>query len=152
MDTTYSWRAHATDLLSAEFLSLARGMLKPGGILYYNTTFSFEAQRTGATLFPYAFRFGPLLAVSDTPIQLDRARWRRILLDYRLEDKPILDPSIPEDVGILNDLLHYADTLPGNTYDSEGMETRENILLRTAGRSLVTDDNMIVEWRESSWR
>jgi len=152
MDTTYSWRAHATNLLSVEFLDLARGMLKPGGILYYNTTFSFEAQRTGAAHFPYAFRFGPLLAVSDSPIPLDRDRWRRILLAYRLEGKPILDPSIPEDVGILNDLLHYADALPGDTYDSEGMETRENILRRTAGRRMVTDDNMVVEWRESEWR
>jgi hypothetical protein len=152
MDTTYHWRAHATNLLSAEFLGLARGMLKPGGILYYNTTFSYEAQRTGATQFPYAFRFGPLLAVSDSPIQLDRERWRRVLLDYRLEGKPILDPSVPEDVGILNDLLSCADTLPGDTYVSEGMETRENILRRTAGMPLVTDDNMIVEWRASGWR
>ena len=52
MDTIYHWRAHATNLLSVEFLELARGMLKPGGILYYNTTFSPEAQRTGAMLFP----------------------------------------------------------------------------------------------------
>ena len=90
--------------------------------------------------------------MSDSPIQLDRERWRRVLLDYRLEGKPILDPSVPEDVGILNDLLSYADTLPGDTYVSEGMETRENILHRTAGMPLVTDDNMIVEWRASGWR
>jgi len=32
------------------------------------------------------------------------------------------------------------------------METRENILRRTAGRRMVTDDNMVVEWRESEWR
>jgi hypothetical protein len=32
------------------------------------------------------------------------------------------------------------------------METRENILRRTAGMPLVTDDNMIVEWRASGWR
>ena len=143
---------NATNLLSVDFLGLARGMLKPGGILYYNTTFSREAQRTGATLFPYAFRFGPLLAVSDSPIRLDPERWRRVLLEYRLEGKPILDPSVPEDAEILNALLRYADTLPGDRYVSEGMETRENILRRTAGAPLVTDDNMIVEWRASEWR
>jgi hypothetical protein len=44
--------------------------------------------------------------------------------------------------------MAWADTLPGNTYVSEGMETRENILRRTAGRQTVTDDNMAVEWRQ----
>ena len=71
MDTTYYWRSNATNLLSVEFLNLARQMLKEGGILYYNTTFSEAAQHTGTALFPYAFRFGPMLAVSDSPIRLD---------------------------------------------------------------------------------
>jgi spermidine synthase len=30
MDTIYHWRAHATNLLSVEFLDLARQLLKPG--------------------------------------------------------------------------------------------------------------------------
>ncbi len=77
MDTTYHWRAHATNLLSREFLELARGHLKPGGILYFNTTHSAEAQITGASVFPYAFRFGPFLAVSDSQILPDKERWRR---------------------------------------------------------------------------
>jgi spermidine synthase len=148
MDTTYSWRAHATNLLSVEFLDLARRMLKPGGILYYNTTFSREAQRTGAAHFPYAFRFGPLLAVSDTPIALDPDRWRRIVSAYTLEGRPMFDLSKPDDVRLFEQLMAWPGTLPGNTYVSEGMETRENILRRTAGRRIVTDDNMAVEWRE----
>jgi predicted membrane-bound spermidine synthase len=148
MDTTYSWRAHATNLLSVEFLDLARQMLKPGGILYYNTTFSREAQRTGAGHFPYAFRFGPLLAVSETPIPLDRERWRRIVSAYTLEGRPMFDLSKAEDVRLFDQLMAWPDTLPGNTYVSEGMETRENILRRTAGKQIVTDDNMAVEWRE----
>ena len=89
-----------------------------------------------------------MLAVSNSPIQPDQERWRRILLAYRVEGKPLLDPSAPEDAAILNGILHFAGTLPGDTYESEGMETRENILRRTAGVGIVTDDNMIVEWRE----
>jgi predicted membrane-bound spermidine synthase len=148
MDTIYNWRAHATNLLSAEFLSLARQLLKPGGILYYNTTFSPEAQRTGAEQFPYAFRFGPLMVVSDSPIQIDRERWRSVLLSYRLEGKPILDPAVSEDRERLEEILRRADTLPGNTYVSEGMETRANILRRTRGMRVVTDDNMATEWSQ----
>ncbi len=147
MDTIYHWRAQATDLLSVEFLDLARQLLKPGGILYYNTTFSWEAQRTGAVHFPYAVRFGPFMAVSDSPIDLDRERWRHVLLSYRLEGKPIFDMASAEDRELLQSLLSRVDTLPGNTYVSEGMETRENILRRTAGKRIITDDNMATEWR-----
>jgi spermidine synthase len=146
MDTIYYWRAHATNLLSVEFLALARQLLSPGGILYYNTTFSPEAQRTGAEQFPYAVRFGPMMAVSDSPITVDRERWRETLLSYWLDGAPMLDSSDPEDRKKLEEILGWADTLPGNEYTSEGMETRDNILRRTRGRRLITDDNMASEW------
>jgi len=153
MDTIYHFRANATDLLSVEFLDLARSMLKPGGILYYNTTFSAEAQRTGAVRFPYAYRFGIFMAVSDSPIQIDKDRWRRTLLNYRLEGKPIFDPALQSDRDLLAGILRRVDTLPGDTYDaSHGMETRDNILRRTQGKMIVTDDNMAVEWRAYDWR
>jgi spermidine synthase len=147
MDTIYNFRANATNLLSIEFLRHARQLLKPGGMLYYNTTFSAEAQHTGAEEFPYAFRFGPMMAVSDSPIQIDAERWRSVLLSYKLEGKPIFDPAAPEDRARLEEILQRAGTLPGNTYVSEGMETRENILRRTKGKQVVTDDNMATEWR-----
>jgi len=124
------------------------GMVDADGIIYYNTTFSPVAQHTGAVHFPYAFRFGPFLAVSDSPIQLSPSRWRSTLLNYRLEGKPILDLSLPEDRDLLNHILARADTLPGDQYVSEGMETHKNILRRTAGMPVITDDNMATEWRE----
>jgi hypothetical protein len=152
MDTIHHWRSNATNLLSTEFLQLARGMLKPGGILYYNATFSPEAQRTGAVLFPYAYRFVLFMAVSDSPIQIDKERWRRTLLDYRLEGRPVFDLSSPKDPVLLNKVLHYVDTLPGDVYTLEAMETRDNVLRRTAGKPIITDDNMITEWRDYDWR
>jgi spermidine synthase len=148
MDTIYYWRAHATNLLSVEFLDLAREMLKPGGVLYYNTTFSRDAQHTGAEHFPYAYRLGPFMAVSDSPIQVDVDRWRNILLSYKLEGKAILDPAAADDRVELEHILEKAGTLPGNSYVSEGMETRENILRRTKGKAIITDDNMATEWRD----
>ena len=149
MDTIYHWRSHATSLLSVQFLDLARQMLKPGGIIYYNTTFSWDAQRTGAEHFPYAVRFGPFMVVSDSPIQTDLDRWCNVLLNYRLEGKAIFDMQQQEDRDILKGLLDRAATLPDDTYVSEGMETRENVLRRTRGRRIITDDNMATEWRAS---
>jgi len=131
-----------------EFLDLARQLLKPGGIIYYNTTFSPVAQHTGAMHFPYGYRLGPFLAVSDSPIRVDRERWRSVLSSYRLEGKPILDLGVGEDRDLLEHILQKADTLSGNQYVSEGMETRENILRRTAGLPIITDDNMVTEWRQ----
>ena len=49
---------------------------------------------------------------------------------------------------MLNEFLENADTLPGNSYVPDGMETRDNILRRTRGKQVVTDDNMATEWRE----
>ena len=88
-----------------------------------------------------------MMVVGDRPIQIDRERWRSVLLRYRLDGKPILDPAVPEDRSRLEEILQRADTLPGNKYVSEGMETRENILRRTKHMQVVTDDNMATEWR-----
>jgi spermidine synthase len=152
MDTIYHWRAHATNLLSVEFLNLARSMLKPGGVIYFNTTFSDEAERTGAVTFPYAYRHALFMAVSDSPIKVDKARWRRVLENYTLEGKRIFNLEDAGDRKILEDVLALADTLPGNTYVTRGMESRENILRRTQGLPIITDDNMVTEWRDYQWR
>ena len=45
MNTTYHWRAHATNLLSVEFLELLRNHLNPGGAAIYNTTDSERVQK-----------------------------------------------------------------------------------------------------------
>lgn len=57
MNTTFHWRANITNLLSREFLTLAREHLEPGGILAFNATGSPDALYTAAQVFPYAFRW-----------------------------------------------------------------------------------------------
>jgi predicted membrane-bound spermidine synthase len=146
MDTTYHWRAHATNLLSTEFLQMARRHLKPGGILFYNTTHSMEAQHTGASTFPHAYRFGPFLAVSDSPLQLDKNRWHDTLVRYALEGEPVFDMNDPEDRDRLSEILAYADKVDAVPYDRWGMETGDSIRRRTAGLRMITDDNMASEW------
>lgn len=146
MDTIYHWRANATNLLSREFLELVRRHLKPGGILYYNTTHSGDVQLTGVTCFPYALRFGPLLAVSDDPIRTDKDRWRKMLMAYRLEGKPVFDPADPDDRDRMDEILAYADSLQSQVYDPTKMETAESIRRRTGDKRIITDDNMASEW------
>jgi len=146
MDTTYYWRDHATNVLSREFLNLARRHLKAGGVLYYNATHSGEVELTGVTAFPYALRFGPLLAVSDSPLQIDKDRWRRVLTAYRLEGQPVFDLSDEDDRARLDEVLGYADTLHSPVYDPSGMEDGASIRRRNQGKRIITDDNMASEW------
>jgi SAM-dependent methyltransferase len=134
-NTTYHFRASATNLLSAEFLRLVRTRLAPGGVLLYNTTGSERVQRTGCLVFPHGARFSNQLAVSDAPLAPDVERWRRALLAWRIDGRPVIDPGSPEGARVLGGLSGVAP------------EPCAAILARTAGRAPVTDDNMGTEWR-----
>jgi predicted membrane-bound spermidine synthase len=143
MNTTFNWRANATNLLSKEFLELARAHLNPGGVLYYNTTWSQRVMATGVVVFPYALRVTNFLAVSDSPFRLDRERWRAMLSNYRIDGHPVFDLSRPEQRARLEQVLKLADELdvPGGE-----LESRASLANRLRGVRLVTEDNMGTEW------
>lgn len=144
MDTSQHWRANVTNLLSVEMLNLVRSMLNPGGILYYNTTYSGEAQLTGITVFPYALRFGPFLAVSDAPLQLDEGRWRKILLEYKLNGKLVLEGAAG--LARLDQVAAYLRKEDATGSEQFAVEGVESIRKRTSGARVITDDNMASEW------
>jgi spermidine synthase len=144
-NTSFHWRANATNLLSVDFLRLIRQHLKPGGVFFYNTTGSEEAQLTGATVFPYALRVVNFLAVSDSPIQVDRERWKRTLAAYRIDGKPVFDLTQPEQQQRLDEVLSLTDIQPGKRM---AMEYADTLRERYAGKRLFTDDNMGVEWNQ----
>ncbi len=137
MNTTWNWRAHATSLLSVEFMQLARQHLAPGGVLYLNTTGSKDVQLTAAKTFPYALRVMNLVALSDRPVTFDRDRWRELLASYRIEGKPALNLGDAADQKIYAQLLAFDD-----------LETRADILKHTQQATVITDDNMVTEWRK----
>jgi spermidine synthase len=149
-NTTFNWRANTTNLLSKEYLELVRGHLKPGGVFFYNTTGSDEAQRTGALEFPYALRFISFMAVSDSPFALDRRRWERVLREYRIEGRPVFDLADAKQQKRLEEVLALADSLSAGYGPAKrtgmNLETREGILARTEGVPTITDDNMGTEW------
>jgi predicted membrane-bound spermidine synthase len=147
MNTTYSWRAHATNLLSLEFLDLARSHMKPGGILFYNTTFSRAALLTGASAFPFSLRVFNFLAVSDAPISVDKQRWAESLRDYTLDGKPVFDLSDETQRTRFHEVLSLVDTLHSQNPAREmRMELGDSLRSRLHGIRLITDDNMGDEW------
>lgn len=149
MNTTWHWRGHSTNLLSTEFFELVRTRLAPGGILYFNTTSSDDVQKTAATVFPHALRVYNFVAVSDAPFSFDKERWRKVLTTMTLDGKPILDLESEDERQFLEELVAYADSVNEPPRD-DGLEARDSLLARAdaAGARIVTDDNMVPEWRQ----
>ena len=140
-NTTWHFRANITNLLSAEFLALAKQHLNPRGVLFYNTTNSDRVQRTACLAFPYGARFTNHMVVSDTPIDWDFARWRRALEAYRIDHKAQFEPGNADDRAFLDTLMAMPDG------PDRPIEPCPDVLARTAGKRPVTDDNMGNEWR-----
>ena len=140
-NTTWNFRANATNLLSAEFLELAKRHLNPNGIMFYNTTESDRVQRTACLKFAYGARFTNHMIVSEAPIDWNFARWRGTLESYTIDGVKQFDAKSPSDRALLDSLT---------SADRSGQHLIEgcpDILARTAGRPPVTDDNMGTEWR-----
>lgn len=146
-NTTWHFRANVTNLLSTEFLDLVRHHLNPGGIVYYNTTESGRVQHTGCSVFPYGARFTNHMVLSDAPIAWDFVRWRQTLESYRIDGQPIFDLARKEDRAMLDQLVGWqADLTGANRAADRPIEACPDVLKRTSGLRLVTDDNMGSEW------
>jgi hypothetical protein len=144
MNTTYHWRANASNLLSREFLLLIRAHLNAGGIEYYNTTWSEEAMATGMSVFPYSLRVSSFIAVSDSPFDLDKERWRNALRNYTIDGHRVFDLSLPLDQQRLEQVLSVADQ---STDPHRASESRAHMMRRLANVPIISDDNMGTEWR-----
>jgi spermidine synthase len=149
MNTTWNWRGHSTNLLSVEFFDLVRSRLNQGGILYFNTTSSDDVKKTAATAFPHALRVYNCIAVSDSPFTFDKERWRKTLTTMEIDGEPIIDLNDPEGKTFLDEMLAYPESVNEVPRD-DGLEKRESVLARAdaAGARIITDDNMVPEWRK----
>jgi spermidine synthase len=146
-NTTFHFRSNATNLLSVEFLEIIRRHLHPGGIFFYNTTSSDRVQRTGCVSFADGARFLNHVVLSDTPIFWDFARWRRTLEAYSIDGKEIFQVSNAQHQAKLDELVSWQKYLDQRDTPGAQIERCSDILVRTAGKELVTDDNMGSEWR-----
>lgn len=137
-NTTWAWRAHVSNLLSVEYLKLVRTHLKYGGVFFYNTTVSPNAILTAVSVYPYAVKIWNCVAVSDVPLQLDRQRWERTILQYRIDGALVIDPADAASAGRLSELRSMYDTA----------EDAEALRREYAGNRWITDDNMGTEWTD----
>lgn len=133
-NTTMHWRSNVANLLSREFLDLARSRLREGGVLYYGTFDSPSVLKTGLDRFPHALKLYTFLALSDLPLRFDPERWKEVLSRQRRGGAPVVaDPARLESIaaGLL-----------------DRVEPRERLLEGVAAAREITDDNMGTEWTE----
>jgi spermidine synthase len=143
-NTTWNYRANVTNLLSSEFLQLARQHLNPRGVLFYNSTGSGRVQRTACLAFPFGARFTNHMVVSETPIDWNFPRWRAALESYGIDGRPQFDAQNAEHRATLDALTAIPESA------QQIIEDCPDVLARTAGKMPVTDDNMGTEWQ--FWR
>jgi hypothetical protein len=146
-NTTFNWRDHSSGLLSVEFLNLIRSHLRAGGVYYFNSTESDETIATALGVFPYGLRVINFVAVSDSPVAVDKERLGETLRHYRIDGKLIFDTEMkPETQKALASYIALVDSL----YMSPrflGMESSDSLRARLGRRLIITDDNMGLEWR-----
>ena len=89
------------------------------------------------------------VVLSSTPIDWNFARWRRTLDAYRIDGRQMLDPSSAEYTqGMARLMALESLTQPDAARTpADLLEPCAQVLARTAGQTLVTDDNMGTEWR-----
>ena len=144
MNSTFYWRDHSTNLLSADFLRIVRQHLHPGGLFLYNTTGSKEVAATGMSVFPFTMRIENALAVSDYPLNFDRERWKSALLNSVLDGKPLINQSDPDQLRALQRILNIPDDPTGKQIVS--IEQNDELRRRLQGFRVITDNNMGAEW------
>lgn len=148
-NTSFFWRDHSSELLSADYLRLIRRHLLPGGVYYYNTTGSDDVVATGLSVFPYGLRVLNFLAVSGAPLVVDRQRWLAILNAYTIDGHRMFDSnSSPTTLAVLGKYMKLADSI-SQTPTADGMEDSNSLRARIKEPLIITDDNMGWEWRDS---
>jgi len=146
-NTTFHWRAHSTNLLSYEFLELIRQHLLPGGIYHFNTTGSEDAMKTAFAVFNHGFRFVNFMTVSEAPIHFDKKRWEEILSHYQIDRKKVFDLAKEDERRRFEEVVAFADTI-NKKPESYGLENKDSVLAGLGNAQVITDDNMLSEWRK----
>jgi spermidine synthase len=152
-NTTQNFRPNVTNLLSTEYLRLAASHLRKGGVMMYNTTGSWRAQRTGCMIFAHALRELGIMVASNEPLQLDPGRLKAVLEIYSIDGHPVFDLSNSIHRARLEEIMATVDP---SALDQSGvngeMETCLSIESRTQDQPLITDDNMGEEWQKADWQ
>ena len=138
MNTTWNWRAYASNLLSADFLKIIKQSLAPDGVVYYNTTQSLDAYYTAQSIFDYVYQYKFIVLASDSEVMIDPAIIQQNLC--KLENYKTKNPIFKSEQECHQATQRIMDTpfIPYKDIDMSKLN-RES--------QLITDNNMITEYK-----
>ena len=113
------------------------------GLFFFNTTWSIDVCKTALAVFPHTFRVINFVAGSDAPIHIEPGPWKALLEEYRIDGRPVLDLTTEQGRQAEARLLGFLDPGMGQA----GVEGDESLRKNCAAGEVVTDDNMLPEWR-----
>lgn len=154
MNTTHHWREFASALLSREFLELAQSHLKEGGLVAWNTTDSARATKTGLSVFPHSALIINFMVGSNSPIQPDKARWKRLLELWQIDGVPVFDLQSPNGREDLEACVGFFDLEgPKDQQQPWRWTTRQHLEAAFGGSEVevITDDNLGHEFDRGNW-
>ena len=137
MNTTFHWREHSTNLLSVEFLRMAKGHLNDKGVMYWNTTGSKDVTYTAANAFNHVTTFANFVAASDSPFDMTKAEREKNCPYFFRDGVPEFEKN--ESTRVIRDKL-IGVQLP---------ELRDSLLSQK--HWLITEDNMASEYKSGVW-
>ena len=138
MNTTYHWRAYASNLLSEEFLRMIKRHMNPNAVLSYNSTWSPDVLKTATEVFNYAYLYNSFIIAADFDWRqkLNSPQAENIIRNLKLDGKLLYPPG--SDKSIASVISEKLLSLP-----------EVEALASSKGRSLeiITDQNLITEFK-----
>nr|WP_283108355.1 hypothetical protein [Shewanella electrodiphila] len=135
INTTWHWRAYTTNLLSIDFFKIVKSIMSEEAVFAFNSTYSIDVVHTVKKVFDYTYLRRNF--VYSSFIDINESLGSKVNRICSLIAEGIDD----QHCGNL-DFKHMADTL--NTPFSESLSDKFNTERMP---ELVTDDNMIVEYK-----
>ena len=131
-NTTYHWRANASNLLSRDYLEDVRKHMNPGAIVTTNTTGSFDVLATMAAVFPFTYRYSNFGYASDHELVPDLS----LLEQVRRPDGQRFD-TVEVPLTSVVGMLSTAQLDPARPF----------IASFHVDAQIITDDNLLSEYR-----
>lgn len=136
MNTTWHWRAYGSNLLSQNFIEIINQRLSDNGMVFYNTTESMNAYSTAKTIFPYVYQYKFFVLGTKQPqkLDIDTLAYNLCLLKEPISQKYTFKDQI--------ECMKAA-----NIIDKNGLIPFDQIKFSDRDKQVITDDNMITEFK-----
>jgi len=136
MNTTFHWRAYATNLLSIEFLEILKSHLAAQGVVAYNATGSPDVYETAGRAFSFVRKYDSFVYASDHDFLAGLTSGKLRIWTMSHDGSRLLDPDVASDRIAVAKLF----AVPFQTVGQ---------LERGSKRPLqvISDDNLLTEYK-----